>query len=88
MYFWKIDKLNQELIAGDLTEHETFKYLLASTVLYSLAMIQYSNPNQFDTWSGLLSGLVGILGLFFIYRCNGGRNGKNIVIRYLSIVIH
>jgi hypothetical protein len=85
MYIWKIDKLDEELIAGDLSEHETFKYLVAYTILSSLAMIQYSNPNQFDTWAGILAGLTALLGLFFIYKCNGGRDGKNIVIRYLSI---
>jgi len=85
VYVWKIDKLNEELIAEGMSEHEAFKYLVASTVLYSLATIQYSTVNQFDTWAGILGTIVAIVGLFFIYKCNGGRGGKDIVIRYLSI---
>ncbi len=85
MYIWKINNLNKELIAGDLPEHESFKYLMASTVLYSLAMIQYINPNRFDTLTGIVAGFVAILGLLFIYKCNGGKNGRHIVVRYMAI---
>ena len=85
MYIWKIDKLNEELISGDLSQRETFKYLLASSALYALSMIQYSNANNMDTWSGLIAGIVTLIGLFFVYRCNGGDSGKNFLIRYLSI---
>tara|TARA_R110000751_G_scaffold304780_2_gene420510 strand:+ start:180 stop:638 length:459 start_codon:yes stop_codon:yes gene_type:complete len=85
MYIWKIDKLNEELVAGNMPEREVFKYLVASSILYALAMIQYSNPNSIDTWSGVAAGLVTLIGLFFIYKCNGGDNGKDFLIRYLSI---
>ena len=45
MYIWKIEKLKEQLISGELVESEVFKYLMANTVLCSLAMIQYDNPN-------------------------------------------
>jgi hypothetical protein len=85
MYIWKIEKLKEELVAGDMPERETFKYLVASSALYALAMIQYSNPNSLDTWSGVTAGIVTLMGLFFIYRCNGGDSGRDFLIRYLSI---
>jgi hypothetical protein len=85
MYFWKIDQLNKDLVSNALPENEKFKYLVASTLFYSFAMIQYSSPNIYDTLLGAFGGLVALLGLFFIYKCNGGKNGKDIVIRYMTI---
>jgi hypothetical protein len=85
MYIWKIDQLNKELITGELPEREKFKYLVASSIIYGLAMIQYSSPNQADTWSGVIAAIVTVIGLFFIYKCNGGDNGKEFLTRYLSI---
>lgn len=85
MYIWKIDKLKEELIAGELSEREKFKYLAVSVMLYGLAMIRFSNPNHVDTWSGVGAAIITIAGLFFIYKCNGGDNGKEFLIRYLSI---
>jgi hypothetical protein len=85
MYIWNLDNLSEELIAGELSERDTFKYLMASSILYGLAVIQYTNPNNIDTWSGVIAVLVSVFGLFFIYKCNGGDNGKEFLIRYLSI---
>ena len=85
MYIWKIEKLVEDLSTGDLPENESFKYLVANTVLISLAMIQYAKPNQFDLWAGILAAIVAVAGVFFIYKCNGANSGKDIVVRYLSI---
>ncbi len=85
MYIWKIEKLNQELIVGELSQKEQMKYLVANTAIYSLAMIQYSNPNTIDTWSGVLAGIIALVGVYFIYHCNGGACGRQLLIRYLSV---
>jgi hypothetical protein len=85
MYFWKIDKLNEELIAGELKESNAFKYLFAMTVLYTLGTIQYVNPNYYDYLIGGISLLITIVGMIYIYNCNGGSNGKRIIERYISI---
>ena len=85
MYIWKIHKLNEELISGNIAEREVFKYLVACSILYALLMIQYPNSNSLDTWSGVICGIVRIIGLFFIYKCNGGDNGKDFLTRYLAI---
>ena len=85
MYIWKIDKLNKELITGELSEREKFKYLVASSIIYGLVTIRYSSPNHVDTWSGVIAAIVAVIGLFFIYKCNGGDNGKEFLTRYLSI---
>ena len=85
MYIWKIDKLNQQLISSNLTEPDAFKYLMAYTVLNALAMIQYTIPNQYDTYNGVMSVVISIIGLTFIYICNGGKNGSHLLERYISI---
>jgi hypothetical protein len=85
MYIWKIGELKTQLSQGELPEPEAFKYLMANTVLYSLAAIQYFNANHYDTLSGFLSLCIAVIGLWFIYKCNGGENGKHIIHRYLSV---
>ena len=85
MYLWDINGLSNELVAGDLSESQKFRYLFASSVLYSLAAIQYSTPNEIDTWSGVITSFVTLIGLFYIYKVNGGEKGKNFLTRYLSI---
>ena len=85
VYFWKIDKLNEQLISGELSEQEQFKYLMANSILYALAVIQYDTPNNLDIWAGVIGVFVTALGLWFIYKCNGGQNGKDIIQRYLSV---
>ena len=85
MYFWKIDKLNEQLISDGLSESETFKYLMANSILCALATIQYEIPNNYDTWGGMSGFFVTVFGLWFIYKCNGGKNGNQIVQRYLSV---
>ncbi|MDH5389475.1 MAG: hypothetical protein OEY06_13645 [Gammaproteobacteria bacterium] len=85
MYFWKIDKLNEQLISDGLSESEQFKYLMANSILYALAVIQYETPNDYDTLAGVVGVFVTIFGLWLIYKCNGGINGKQIIQRYLSV---
>ena len=85
MYIWKIDELNQQLISSNLTEPDVFKYLMAWTVLNSLAMIRYLVPNQYDTYNGIIAVVISIIGLVFIYICNGGKNGSHLLERYISI---
>jgi hypothetical protein len=85
MYVWKINRLNEQLMSGELSEVEKFKYLIANTIIYSLAMIQYYAPNAIDTWSGFLYGIIALVGVVIIYYCNGGSSGKHLLQRYLSI---
>ena len=85
MYFWKIDKLNEDLISTGLNQSEGFKYLMANTILYSIAMIPSSSPSNLDFVSGIISIVIGVIGLLFIYKYNGGSKGKQIIERYLSI---
>lgn len=85
MYIWSIHDLNQNLISGALPDSESFKYLMANTILYSLAMIPYMTTNEYDTYMGIGGLVIGVLGLWIIYKLNGGSNGQRILERYMSI---
>lgn len=85
MYFWNIEKLNEQIISDELSESESFKYLMANSIMYALAVIQYDIPNAYDTWGGIAGVFITIIGLWFIYKCNGGSNGKQIMQRYMSV---
>ena len=85
MYMWKIDKLNQQLVSSKLSEPDAFKYITANTILYSLAMIEYTTPTEYDTYKGILGVFLSIIGVWFIYKCNGGEYGNSFIERYISI---
>ena len=41
MYFWKVDKLNDDLIRGKLNESEIFKYVMANSLVIAPVIIKY-----------------------------------------------
>jgi len=85
MYIWKITELKKQLINSDLEEAESFKYLMANTVLFTAATIQYGETNQFDTLSGVISLFTAVLGTWIAYKVNGEKDGNHFVQRYLAI---
>lgn len=86
MYLWKIDKLKEELRQGSLSEKESFKYLLAWEILYSLVLIPFPVEwSVLDVYDGLLELVLAILGIAYVYKVNGGSAGKYFLQRYLSI---
>ncbi|MDP3014845.1 MAG: hypothetical protein Q8N28_00250 [bacterium] len=85
MYFWKINKLKEDLLKHPLSESELFKYLLATTIMYSLAMIPFLENNLWDVYSAIVMGMITVFGTIYIYRCNNGDKGNNFLQKYLSI---
>jgi hypothetical protein len=85
MYIWKIENLNEQLIAGDLPERDAFKYLLASSTLHALSIIHISVTKSINIWSELISGMISLLDIYFIYTCNGGDQGQKFLNRYIAI---
>ena len=51
MYFWKIDKLKKDLVKQPLSESESFKYLIATTILYSFGSGIYEYIAYIDSGS-------------------------------------
>jgi len=86
MYFWKIDKLKKDLAKQPLSESESFKYLFATIIIYSLATIpSFLEYNFWDVISSLIEGVITVFGVRYIYKCNRGSMGSNFLQKYLSI---
>ena len=85
MYFWKINKLKKDLVKQPLSESESFKYLIATTISYSFGMIPYLENNILDVYSALMTGIITVFGLYYVYKCNRGSSGSNFLQKYLSI---
>lgn len=85
MYFWKVEKLKEDLKKQTVAEGELFKYLFATVVAYCLGLML---PYTADIWyklSTLLMTIITALGLYYVYKCNGGKNGKNFLDKYVSL---
>ena len=85
MYFWRIEKLKKDLLKKPLSESESFKYLFANLVLYSLAMIPFLENNIWDVYSAIIMTLITAIGVYYVYKCNKGASGSNFLQKYLSI---
>jgi hypothetical protein len=89
MYFWRIDRLKQDLRSG-LTERESFRYLFFTLVLYAFCaeiglLFPEENPNR---WSHLIAAVCWVavlVGTYFTYRSNGGANGHRFAERFFAI---
>ena len=66
MYFWKIEKLTNDLLKKPLSESESFKYLFATTVLYSLGMTQFLENNIWDVYSAIITALITAIGVYYV----------------------
>lgn len=89
MYFWRIDRLKEDLRSG-LTERESFRYLFFTLVLYAFCaeiglLFPEENPNRWShlvavvCWAGLL------VGAYLTYRSNGGASGHRFAERFFAI---
>lgn len=85
MYFWNINKLKSDLLKKPLSESEQFKYLFATLVVYSLAMIPFLENNIWDVYSAIIMVLTTTIGIYYVYKCNKGSIGNNFLQKCLSI---
>ncbi|MCK5708086.1 MAG: hypothetical protein KAI43_10575 [Candidatus Aureabacteria bacterium] len=88
MYFWKINKLKEQLRTGTLSQSEIFKYLMAYIVLNLLFHVApNASNNQWDTLEKILVFFITIIGTYFLYLSNNGSSGKNFLERYISLYL-
>jgi len=86
MYFWNIDKLKQDIKDGGLSESEQFKYLLVCVVLVTLGEISFLEESFSSIKYDLAIDIIfAIFGTYYLYRCNGGANGKRFLEKFFSI---
>jgi hypothetical protein len=85
MYFWNIKALKESLSNEGLSENESFKYLLATLILFTLASFPFEYSNDMDTLSWLVELGIIAFGTFLCFRANGAAEGKFFLQRYLSL---
>ena len=87
MYFWKINNLKKDLIEKPLSEGEQFKYFLGGIVAISsiIAMTAFIENNIWDKYFVLVGCIIKIIGTVYIYKMNGGSEGKYILQRIFSL---
>ena len=91
MYFWKIDKLIQDIKDEKVTEKENVKYFIVSVLLYSV----FSNPlltmdmenDLLDVIAAVISVLTFVIGTYYIYTINKKGDNKNFITRYFCLSI-
>ena len=88
MYFWNIEKLKQDIRNGGLSESVQFKYLLIWVILTLFSELEYLGSNFDDIkYQFAIDLIFTILGTIYLYKCNGGANGKNFLQKFISISI-
>jgi len=88
MYFWNIEKLKQDIKNGKLCQSVQFKYLLIWIVLTIFAELSYIGDSFNDIKYNFTIDLIfTILGTIYLYKCNGGANGKDFLQKFISISI-
>jgi|GEM_PF-608871 len=90
MYFWKISKLESDLITQKVSEREIFLYILISSSLLLITielcnLFPRESQNVWDYLDSALALLIGIGGTVWAYVWNGGDSGERFAERYFSI---
>lgn len=89
MYIWNIGALKKKLASERFSDKELIPYI----VLYAALSVVGGEVSQYlsyevDAWDYI--GSVGavimtIAGTVYCYKCNGGKNGTNFLLKYFSI---
>lgn len=87
MYFLRYKPLKEKLRTRSLSDREALPYLV---LFAGLAAVVYLLPNteEFNTWDwiqGILSVAFAIGGVIYAYRQNGGRQGFDLIQKYVVL---
>ncbi len=90
MYFWKIDKLKEEIKAGKLTEKDRFLYALIYIVFGAIGMetmmlLPLENGNIWDFAESIFNVFIVLIGTIFAFNANGSNDGTDFLGKYFSI---
>ena len=86
MYFWRIEKLKTEMAARPLSDREVLPYLVVFVALSAVVInFPVTISNVWDVLYAAWSILLAVIGTIYIYRQNGGSDGRHFLQRYLAI---
>lgn len=87
MYFVRYNPVKEKLRLRTLSDREALPYLAVFIGLTALvgAFPMTDGFNQWDLASGVLSVIVAVSGVLYSYKCNGGREGYDLIHKYVVI---
>ncbi|HSV54861.1 MAG TPA: hypothetical protein VLJ57_22250 [Burkholderiaceae bacterium] len=88
MYFWRIDKLKQDLVSAPLSERHGLYYLLISMPMAAaVSLFPAEAAHAPDYVGAALDWAITVAGLLYAFVRNGGDAGRHFVQRFLAIGI-
>ena len=87
MYFWKIEKLKNDIKNNNLTPKDNLLYLVSYITVYSIFLI-LTVVQLYDTlgiWMAIIQILIFIAGTYYSFYSNGGVEGRDFRKRFFSI---
>lgn len=87
MYWVRYQPLKERLSKRVVSDREALPYLLFFSGLEALALSipASSEMNRWDIVSTILYVLIAILGVFYVYRRNGGSDGYDIIQKFVVL---
>ena len=90
MYFWKVEKLKEDIQTNKLMEKDRFIYALIYIVLGAIAMevlllMPIEDGNIWDLINGVVNVLIVTLGTIYAFKANGANDGNDFLGKYFSI---
>ncbi len=90
MYFWKIEKLKDDIASGRLNEKDRFIYaliyvVLGAVVVEVMMLMPIENGNIWDLANSVGNVLIVLLGTVFAFKANGSSSGEDFLGKYFSI---
>jgi len=84
MYFLKLNPIKEKLRSRTVSDREALPYLIAFAVIAVLftALPLVTNFNKWDFISTVVSLILGVSGIIYAYKCNGGKEGFDLIQKY------
>src|SRR3979490_280074 len=93
MYWLRLRRLKEDLIANRLTEHGAFPYFLAVLVVDAILVNStfafpggYSTPTLATFGNIVIPVIIITVATLLLYRANGGANGRLFFVRYFALL--
>lgn len=84
-YFWRVEVLKEKLKKGSLAEGEIFWYIFLFIVASGIFFFPVEKMSYFEVVNDVVLWVLSLLGMVYLFYCNGGTKGKNFLERYFAL---